>query len=378
MRSLLIACAAALCFGAAASAASLDAERSAVIDQAAADFLTRAAAAHKSGAVPRQSDPAVGKLLDAVFDTAELSHGPIAFDDLGRLNDWLAQIVKIGGVYVAAAKSVRDFGLFGAELGRFADASVAVERAIADCVMAELDAHPGGALSADDAKKLAALRTAMAGSLDGLFGLFHAPGLTVGWVHERLMAMIAAGPSMARFLTPDQLARLRATLFRLDASLRDKSVRGALETLAASLATPRAPSKPAENAAAGGEIALDHDGETYTAPVRINGGLTAKFVLDTGAGIVTLPADLVERLTAAGAITPADTLGRGTYVTADGRRHRGARLMLRELSVGGYTATDVVAGVTPAGSQPLLGLSFLAKFKSWTLDNQRHVLIIHE
>jgi len=37
-----------------------------------------------------------------------------------------------------------------------------------------------------------------------------------------------------------------------------------------------------------------------------------------------------------------------------------------------------MANVGPAHTQPLLGQTFLAKFKSWTLDNRRHVLIIAE
>ena len=52
--------------------------------------------------------------------------------------------------------------------------------------------------------------------------------------------------------------------------------------------------------------------------------------------------------------------------------------MLRQLDVGGHMVTSVEAGVVPAHADALLGMSFLAKFKSWTLDNQRHVLIIAE
>lgn len=106
--------------------------------------------------------------------------------------------------------------------------------------------------------------------------------------------------------------------------------------------------------------------------------MTVKFVVDSGAGVVALPSDLVEKLTNTGAIAPGDLLGRSTYLTADGRRHSAAQLMLRELNVGGHIVRNVVASVTPAHAAPLLGQTFLAKFKSWTLDNRRHVLIISE
>ena len=93
---------------------------------------------------------------------------------------------------------------------------------------------------------------------------------------------------------------------------------------------------------------------------------------------VVLPSGLVEKLTNAGAIAPADSLGHSAYITADGRKHTGAQLMLRELNVGGHIVKNVVASVAPAHAVPLLGQTFLAKFKSWTLDNRRHVLIISE
>jgi hypothetical protein len=112
--------------------------------------------------------------------------------------------------------------------------------------------------------------------------MIRAPGISVGWgvgwARERLTALIAAGPSMARFLMPDQLARLRASILRLDGAMRDKSVRGALENLAAALAAPRAPAgPPAETAAGSAEIVLESDGQGYSVPVRINGAVTVKF-----------------------------------------------------------------------------------------------------
>ena len=379
MRRLAILCLIGLSLAAPADAASIDPNRVAAIDAAADAFLARAAEARKSGQVPRQSDPDVGALLDTVFDTSDLSHGPVPYADLGKLDDWLARIVKVGSVYVAAARGVHDFGLFGAEIGRFFDASVAVQRTIADCVMAELDAHRDEKPSPTDLRKLTQLRGAISGALGEMIEMVRAPGISVGWARDRLTALIAAGPSMARFLMPDQLARLRATILRLDAAMRDKSVRGALESLAAALAAPRAPAAtPVETATGSAEIALESDGQGYSVPVRINGAVTVKFVVDSGAGVVVLPSDLVESLTKTGAIAPSDSLGQGVYITADGRKHRGMRLMLRELNVGGHTVTDVMATVAPAHATPLLGQSFLAKFKSWTLDNRRHVLIISE
>jgi predicted aspartyl protease len=94
---------------------------------------------------------------------------------------------------------------------------------------------------------------------------------------------------------------------------------------------------------------------------------------------VALPQNLVDTLTQSGAIAASDILGKERYVAADGKRHKGVRLMLRQLDVGGHhMVTNVEAGVVPAHADALLGMSFLEKFKSWTLDNRRHVLIISE
>jgi predicted aspartyl protease len=87
---------------------------------------------------------------------------------------------------------------------------------------------------------------------------------------------------------------------------------------------------------------------------------------------------MVEQLTKSGAITPSDMRGRTIFVTADGKHHRGQLVMLRRLEVGGHVATDIMADIGPEHADPLLGLSFLTKFKSWTLDNKRHVLILGE
>jgi clan AA aspartic protease (TIGR02281 family) len=360
-----------------ASAASLDPSRVVAIDQAADAFLTKAAEAHKTGQVPRQSDPGIGPLLDTVFDIGDLSHGVLPYADIAKLSDWLSRIVAVGRVYLKAGHAVHDIGVFGPEIGRFFDASVAVMQAIADTTTTELDTHPGARLSDGDLRKLAQLRGATGGALDELIGLFRAPGLGIGWAQERLQGLLAAAPSMARFLTPDQVARLRVKLRGLEEQVRDKKLREMFASVAVALAEP-AIAPAAETSAGSAEIALESYGRSYFVPVRINGSLTVKFIVDSGASVVVLPSDLVETLTKSGALAPSDTLGRDTYITADGRKHKGTRLMLRQLEVGGHIVTNVMASAAPAKATPLLGLSFLAKFKSWTLDNQRHVLLISE
>ncbi len=361
-------------------AAALDSNRIAAIDQAADAFLAKAAEAKKTGMLPRQSDPSIGPLLDTVFDTSPLSHGTIDYADFFNLAQWLRRIADVGGVYTAAARRNRDAGIFAAEIGRFFDASVVVIAAEIDCMAGELATHQDPKRSAGDQREGLELRGGATGAIVALIGLMRAPGVTVGWVQDRLGVLTAAAPSLARFLTPEQLVRLRATTLRLAAEIRDKKLRPSFDRLAEALAEPPPPlPAPAAAASAGSaEIALEASGGEYIVPVRINDALTTKFLLDSGANIVALPQDLVDSLTKSGAIAASDVLGRSIYIAADGRHHKGTNLMLRELTVGGHTVTNVRAMVAPAHTEPLLGQSFLSKFKSWTLDNRRHVLIITE
>ena len=379
MRPLLIVVLLALSCAAPAMAASLSADQMAGIDKAADAFLAKAAEAKKTGMVPRQSDPAVAPLLDTVFDTGVLAHGPLDFDDLGKLEDWLDRLNAVGAVYQSAARQARDVGLFSAEIGRFLDASLAVLQASVDCDVANSQAHPDAKPTAKDQGRLGKKRENVAASLGKMIGALRVSGVTVGWVDDRLRALSAAAPSTARFLTPEQLARLRAETLRSAAGIRDKKVRLMFDRLAVALAEPPPQMASAETAPASNEIALESDGHgDYTVPVRVDDAVTAKFVVDSGAAIVSLPKNIVDDLTKSGAIQPSDMIGRDTYVTADGKHHKGTLLMLRRIEVGGHVATNVMAGVAPEHADPLLGQSFLAKFKSWTLDNKRHMLILGE
>ena len=79
-----------------------------------------------------------------------------------------------------------------------------------------------------------------------------------------------------------------------------------------------------------------------------------------------------------GELTPADERGFGTAILADGSRVRAERVMLHSIQVGGHTVKNVLASVTDTQGSLLLGQSFLARFKSWSIDNERSVLILKD
>jgi clan AA aspartic protease (TIGR02281 family) len=126
--------------------------------------------------------------------------------------------------------------------------------------------------------------------------------------------------------------------------------------------------------AAAETIPLQRDRGGFLVVGKVNGAVSVKFVLDTGASDVLIPQEVADALTRSGALHRDDFIGTQTYQLADGSRLKSRRIVIRELTVGGQSVRNVVASIGPARSPALLGQSFLAKFPSWTLDNERQVL----
>jgi hypothetical protein len=141
---------------------------------------------------------------------------------------------------------------------------------------------------------------------------------------------------------------------------------------ALSFAAPLAPDLRAQ----GEEIPLERQGNTYSVTVLVNGIIAIPFVLDTGAGDVLLPADVVFTLLRTGTLHSSDFTSYRPYILADGRELPSAQFKIRELKVGQHTARDVISGVGRLGSDALLGQSFLSRFGSAAIDYKRNVLVL--
>jgi gag-polyprotein putative aspartyl protease len=118
------------------------------------------------------------------------------------------------------------------------------------------------------------------------------------------------------------------------------------------------------------------DGGTFRVPVTINDELTLKFVIDSGAADVSVPADVVMTLVRTGTITDTDFLGKQTYKLADGSTVPSQQFVIRSLKVGDKTLENVVGSIAPVAGGLLLGQSFLSRFNTWSIDNQRQALIL--
>ncbi len=116
-------------------------------------------------------------------------------------------------------------------------------------------------------------------------------------------------------------------------------------------------------------------GGIYVVPVLINDAITLNFIVDSGAADVSIPADVVMTLVRAGTLAKSDFLGEKTYVLADGSTVPSQTFRIRSLKVGGKVVENVTGSIASEKSNPLVGQSFLGRFKSWSVDNAKHALI---
>jgi gag-polyprotein putative aspartyl protease len=115
---------------------------------------------------------------------------------------------------------------------------------------------------------------------------------------------------------------------------------------------------------------------TFVVPVRVSETITLDFIVDSGASHVSVPADVVAILIRAKQLEQKDFTGHLTYILADGTASPSDTFLIRSLSVGNRLIQNVEASVAPARADPLLGQSFLKRFRSWSIDNRTHELVL--
>jgi len=114
----------------------------------------------------------------------------------------------------------------------------------------------------------------------------------------------------------------------------------------------------------------------FVVPVRFNETITLNAIVDSGASDVSVPADIVLTLIRSNTVTESDFLGEKTYILADGSKVPSRQFRIRSLRVGNKTLQNVIATVASINADILLGQSFLSKFRSWSVDNEKHALVL--
>jgi hypothetical protein len=130
------------------------------------------------------------------------------------------------------------------------------------------------------------------------------------------------------------------------------------------------------NSAFATEIALVKEGGVFSVPVRVNGAITLNFIIDSGAADVHIPSDVVMTLIRTGTISQDDFLPGKVYRLADGSTVESPRFVLQRLEIADHVVDNVIASIGSVEGSLLLGQSLLARLPAWSLDNQRHVLIL--
>lgn len=238
-----------------ATAAGFDAAKIADIKTAGAAFLALGKDAYKTGQPPRQSDPAVAKLLDTLFGTDALNGPPaVTFAQFLAVNDWLSQVVNVGLVYVTAGTGIADLAGLGAvtakqqeqmnvnvvtfapEMGRYYDAQLAVSKVEIDLVIGELAAHPDNYKSGTKAQGIDEMRSGLAQTLAGVVETFQLSGVDPAWLRARLPALLALGPTAAKFLESDQKREVHDLAVKVAATASDDAVKTGLTAFAQAVA----------------------------------------------------------------------------------------------------------------------------------------------
>jgi len=125
-----------------------------------------------------------------------------------------------------------------------------------------------------------------------------------------------------------------------------------------------------------GEVPLQRRGGTYVVAAEVNGQAPLDFHIDSGAADVSVPAYVFQQMKSAGSVRAEDMLGIETYVLGNGTTIKAETFRIRTLKVGAVVVRDVRASVSQYDGPPLLGMSFLSRFNSWSVDNGRGVLIL--
>jgi hypothetical protein len=188
----------------------------------------------------------------------------------------------------------------------------------------------------------------------------------LGWCYER-------GAGVARDLVEAE------RLYRLAAAQGNATAQKGLDRLSSK--TPLPPAQPGTHftlPATTLSVALKPVNGVLTVPVLLNGTVAGNFVVDSGATLVSVPENIIQALRATGKLSDADFVGEANNKLADGTVVKSKVFVLHQLVVGNRVLQDIRAVAGPAKAVPLLGQSFLQRFNSWSIDNDRRILLLQE
>jgi hypothetical protein len=131
-----------------------------------------------------------------------------------------------------------------------------------------------------------------------------------------------------------------------------------------------------------GIIPIKTDGRFSYVHIGVNGSNPLTCLIDSGASILMLTRKQLNYLWDNHFITKADLAGESKGIGANGKSFKMIEMTLKRVDIGGVEsskweaqAPNVGAAVTPdSDGSCLVGQTFLQRFKSWRIDNDKHEL----
>jgi clan AA aspartic protease (TIGR02281 family) len=120
-------------------------------------------------------------------------------------------------------------------------------------------------------------------------------------------------------------------------------------------------------------VQLKKDKGLYIVKVSI-GGKEVNYILDSGASEMSINKSMEEYLKSIGSIRASDYLPSGSFSMADGSTKEFRRVKLASVNVGELVINLVSANIVADGQPLLLGKSFLDRFSSWKINNEKQLL----
>ncbi len=229
--------------------AKLNSARTAAIAEAAESFLVASRNSHLTGNPPRQSDPAIDRILAIVFGASDLAAEPLAPGEIDKALQWLKTGDQIGSVYILAGTGFDDFASvpqadaiqrrlrsnvvgFADEFGRYADFQLIVLGAIANAQMRRAASAPAAQSRTDEIRAL--LSQAIASNFIALVY----DGHNDAWRMGRLTALGRAAPVAAKFLSKEDARSVREQALQTLDYFKHETVRRKAREVADLLAAP--------------------------------------------------------------------------------------------------------------------------------------------
>ena len=208
--------------------AQVDPKKFPAAKEAVASFAARANGSEKSGEVPRATDPAIKRLLDAAFDISDIEAAKtIPFQSLTPLSERMLLGTQVGVIYMLSGTGATDIAQIGNdpaagdkinlnvvkypdEMGRYFDFAVTIQASIAQTVHGYMStAKPAELARPNFQSGLADIRGGGARTLSGTIETLAVNGLSDVWIRARLVALTAAAPKFRPFLLAEQKEELR-------------------------------------------------------------------------------------------------------------------------------------------------------------------------